>query len=137
MGVTNGIFVEILRCSDFSWVYKVVIQSIPACFVFGIAEPLTSTTSEKYVFKNIHNVIDKALVPRENILLPSLHIKLGLLKQFVKGLDSNSAAVRHKKKKFHHLSDAKVKGGIFTGLQIHVMFAPGDVEQTMTVERNT
>jgi len=38
---------------------------------------------------------------------------------------------------FPHLSDAKEKGGIFTGPQIHVMLASWDPEQTMTVvERN-
>jgi hypothetical protein len=43
----------------------------------------------------MYNVIHEALVPRETILLPPYHIKLGLLKQFVKALDSNSAAVHH------------------------------------------
>ena len=32
----------------------------------------------------MYNVIHKALVTRQNILLPPLHIKLGLLKQIVK-----------------------------------------------------
>jgi hypothetical protein len=52
-------------------------------------------------------------------------------------LDPNSAAVRNIREIFPHLSDAKVKGGIFTGPQIHVMLASLDLEQTMTVvERN-
>ena len=85
----------------------------------------------------MHNVIHEALVPREKILLPPLHIKLGLLKQFVKALDPNSAALHHIRKMFPRLSDAKVKGGIFTGPQIRVMLASLDLEQTMTVvERN-
>jgi hypothetical protein len=41
------------------------------------------------------NVIHNALDPREKILLPPLHIKLGLLKQFVKALGPNSAALHH------------------------------------------
>jgi hypothetical protein len=49
--VTNGIFVEILRCLDFSRICKVFIQSVPASFVFGVAEPLTSTTTKKYGLK--------------------------------------------------------------------------------------
>jgi hypothetical protein len=85
----------------------------------------------------VHNVIHEALVPRENILLPPLHIKLGLLKQFVKVLDPNSAALHHIRKMFPRLSDAKVKGDIFTGPQIRVMLASRDLEQIMTVvERN-
>jgi hypothetical protein len=69
----------------------------------------------------MHNVIHEALVPREKILLPPLHIKPGILKQFVKALDPNSAAVHHIRKMFPHLSDAKVKGGVFTGPQICVL----------------
>jgi hypothetical protein len=71
MELTNGIFV-ILRCSYFSSVCKVVIQSIPASFVFEIAQPLTSTTSNKYGLKgdSVHNVIHEALVPRKKILQP-------------------------------------------------------------------
>jgi hypothetical protein len=85
----------------------------------------------------MHNVIHEASVPKENILLPPLHIKLGLLKQFVKALNPNSAALRHIRKMFPHLSDAKVKAVLFTGPQIRVMFASRDVEQTVTVvERN-
>ena len=34
----------------------------------------------------IHNVIGQPLVLREKILLPTLHIKLGLAKQFIKAL---------------------------------------------------
>jgi hypothetical protein len=37
--------------------------------------------------KNVSNV---SLVDREKILLPPLHIKLGIMKQFVKALDRNS-----------------------------------------------
>ena len=49
----------------------------------------------------------------------------------------NSAARRHIRKMFPHLSDAKVKGVIFTGPQIRVMFVSRDLEQTVTVvERN-
>jgi hypothetical protein len=46
MEINNGIFMDILGCSDFSWICKVVIQSIAAAIVFGIAEPLTSTLSK-------------------------------------------------------------------------------------------
>ena len=46
-----------------------------------------------------HNIIHKALVPRDNNLLPPLHIKLGLVKQFVKALEPNSVAYLHTKYK--------------------------------------
>jgi hypothetical protein len=50
----------------------------------------------------MHNIFQEALVPRENILLPSLHVELGLLKQFVKALVLNSAALHHTRKMFPH-----------------------------------
>ena len=35
------------------------------------------------------NVINEALFSRDKIILPPLHIKLGLMKQFVKALDKD------------------------------------------------
>ena len=37
-----------------------------------------------------NNVINEPSVDRDKILLPRLHIKLGLMKQFVKALDKNA-----------------------------------------------
>ena len=86
---------------------------------------------------SMHSVIQEALVPRQKILLPPLHIKLGLLKQFIKALDPNSATLHYIRKMFSHLPDTKVKGVMFTGPQIRVMLASADLEQTMSVvERN-
>jgi len=49
--LSTGYLWRLLRCSDFSWVCNVVIQSIPASFFFGIAQSLTSTTCRKYGLK--------------------------------------------------------------------------------------
>ena len=35
------------------------------------------------------NIINEPLVNRDRIILPPLHIKLGLMKQFVKALDKD------------------------------------------------
>lgn len=51
-----------------------------------------------HLIPGLHNIIHKVLVPRKKVLLPPLHIKLGLLKQFVKALDHNSAALHHIRK---------------------------------------
>jgi hypothetical protein len=84
------------------------------------------------------NVIHEALLPRQNTFLPPLRVKLKLLKQFVKALNSNSATLHPIRKTFPHLPTAKVKGGIFTGPQIRVMLASRHHEQTMTVvEKNS
>ena len=55
---------------------------------------------------------------QQKILMPPLHIKLGLIKQFVKALDHNSAAFRHLQSVFPKLSEAKVKAGVFVGPQV-------------------
>jgi hypothetical protein len=61
------------------------------------------------------NVIYKPLVDRRNIILPPLHIKLGLMKNFVKAMDRNGDGFQYLKLKFPTLSDSKIKEGIFVG----------------------
>jgi hypothetical protein len=78
-----------------------------------------------------HNVINQPLIPVEKILLPPLHIKLGLVKQFVKALDPAGAAFQHIQQMFPKLSAAKVAGGIFVGPQIKSMLACKELENKM------
>ena len=54
----------------------------------------------------------------EKVILPALHIKLGLMKNFVKALDKNGEAFHYLKALFPEISDAKLKEGIFVGPQI-------------------
>ena len=65
-----------------------------------------------------HNVLYSSLTERSKILLPSMHIKLGLAKQFDKALKPTSRAFRHSRQMFPSISEAKVKGGIFVVPQI-------------------
>ncbi|GBM26149.1 hypothetical protein AVEN_233445-1 [Araneus ventricosus] len=60
------------------------------------------------------NVINTNLVPPEKILLPTLHIKLGLMKQFMKSLPKDGECFRYLCSKFPELSEAKVKEVVFT-----------------------
>lgn len=64
------------------------------------------------------NILHEGLVDRNNIYLPPLHIKLGLIKNFVKGMDRGGRAFQYIKNKFPKISDAKIKEGIFVGPQI-------------------
>jgi hypothetical protein len=48
-------------------------------------------------------------VDPEKIILTPLHIKLGLMKQFVKALDGNGNCFNYLNNKFPALSQAKVK----------------------------
>ena len=65
-----------------------------------------------------HNVVALPLVPQNKIILPPMHIKLGLFKQFVKGLRKDSPAFEFLHECFLELSDAKIKEGVFVGSQI-------------------
>lgn len=57
------------------------------------------------------NIAHPALVPMDNILLPPLHIKLGIVKNFVKCLNKNSQSYAIVRSIFPRLSEAKVKEG--------------------------
>ena len=57
------------------------------------------------------NVANRELVKRENIIFPPLHIKLGLMKQFVKKLPRDGSAFQFLQQRFPKLSDAKIKEG--------------------------
>jgi hypothetical protein len=65
-----------------------------------------------------HNVLCHALVNPRKILLPPLHIKLGLMKNFVKALDKKGRSFSFIKDKFSRISEAKLEAGIFDGPQI-------------------
>ena len=58
------------------------------------------------------------LVVQEKILLPPLHITLGLTKQFVKALDKKSEAFKYLVNAFPKMYEANIKDGIFGGPQI-------------------
>jgi hypothetical protein len=47
-----------------------------------------------------------------------LHIKLVLIKYFVKAVDQNSAGFMYLKNTFPRISDTKIKEGLFVGPQI-------------------
>ena len=67
------------------------------------------------------NIVEEPLVDREKILLPPLHIKVGLIKQYVKALDKDGGCFQHICNKFPGLSYQKAKAGIFDGPQIRTL----------------
>jgi len=64
------------------------------------------------------NVISPPLVLPEKIYLPPLHIKLNLMKNFVKGMDKNGHGFEYVRNRFPNVSDTKIKEGIFIGPKI-------------------
>ena len=113
-------------------------------FLLGIAELMTRHYSRKQwplreeLTPGAHNVILQALVLREKIPhSTTLHIKLGLAKQLVKALKSDSEAFKHVQAMFPKLSQAKVKGGIFTGPQIRqIAWLQGIRSKVTALERD-
>jgi hypothetical protein len=79
--------------------------------------------------KNISNV---SLVDGEKILLPPLHIKLGMMKEFVKALDRNSPCFQYLRTEFSSLSHAKSREGMFDGPQIRKLMMDDSFTDTMT-----
>ncbi|XP_076053032.1 uncharacterized protein LOC143032339 [Oratosquilla oratoria] len=65
-----------------------------------------------------HNVQARSLVEPNKVLLPSLHIKLGLMKNFVKAMDKDGMGFTFLQLKFPRISLEKLKAGIFDGPQI-------------------
>ncbi|XP_076659865.1 uncharacterized protein LOC143363151 [Halictus rubicundus] len=70
------------------------------------------------VSESTKNIKHEYLVESENVILPPLHIKLGIMKNFVKAMDKTGPAFEYLKTKFPTISDAKIKEGIFIGPQI-------------------
>ena len=68
------------------------------------------------------NVINEPLVDQKNIILPLLHIKLGIMKLFIKALDRDGDCFQYIIcLTFPRVSDVKKKAGIFDGPQIRTL----------------
>ena len=76
---------------------------------------------------------ENPLVDMNKVLLPPLHIKLGLMKNFVKALHKNGAAFQHLSL-FPGLSAAKLKEGIFVGPQIREVLRDTDFEELLNLK---
>ncbi|GFY26702.1 uncharacterized protein TNCV_2880301 [Trichonephila clavipes] len=72
----------------------------------------------KALIPGVKNVERQSLVDPKKILFPPLHIKLGLMKQFVKALDKEGECFKYLCEQFPGLSDDNLKEGIFVGPDI-------------------
>jgi len=61
------------------------------------------------------NVVNPPLILPVKIYLPPLHTKIGLMKNFVQGMDKTGRGFEYVRNKFPNVSDAKIKEGIFIG----------------------
>ena len=77
------------------------------------------------------NIVSLPLIDPSKILLPPLHIKLGLMKQFVTALSRDSKCFQYLADKFPSITSEKIKAGIFTGPQIRKLMADKTFEESM------
>jgi len=63
------------------------------------------------------NVVSPSLVLPEKMYLTPLHIKLGLMKSFVRGMDKTGRGFQYVRNKFPNVSDSKIKESISIGPQ--------------------
>ena len=83
------------------------------------------------------NVKPDSLVNPRNILLPPLHKKLGLMKNFVKALDKDGQSFRFLHTKFLYVSDAKLRAGVFGGPQIRELMKDSSFDEILTGNEKT
>jgi hypothetical protein len=79
-----------------------------------------------------HNVQHLPIVDLTKVLLPPLHIKLGLMKNFVKALAVEGAGLQYLRDKFPSISEAKLRAGIFIGPKIRAILSDSDFEMSLT-----
>ena len=81
-----------------------------------------------------HSLKENPLMDMNMLLLPPLHIKLGLMKNFGKALHKNGAAFQHLSTVFPGLCAAKLKEGIFVGPQIREVLKDTDFEELLNLK---
>lgn len=75
----------------------------------------------KTLIPGAKNVSNEPLVDPNDIVIPPFHVKLGLMKNYVKAMDQRGNGFLHLKEKFTYISNAKLKEGIFVGPEIRKM----------------
>ena len=78
------------------------------------------------------NVKSSSLVDPKNVLLPPLHIKLRLMKIFVKALNKDNLFFKFLQSKFPAVSDAKHGAGVFNGPQLRKLIRDTTFDEVLT-----
>ncbi|UYV74694.1 hypothetical protein LAZ67_12000587 [Cordylochernes scorpioides] len=96
--------------------------------IYNLYTTMNGRYHQIFGYKNIANL---PLIDSENIYLPPLHIKLGLMKNFVKAMDRNASGFAYLKQKISSISEAKIKEGIFVGPQIRELQQDGNFQNSL------
>jgi len=98
-------------------------------YTTSVWEPRPDYNTGKY------NIVNEPLVDPSMILLPPLHIKLGLIKNLVKAMaKNNSKGFQFLQTKFPKITEAKIKEGVFNGPQIRELFVDKDFVETLQIK---
>ncbi|GBN65261.1 hypothetical protein AVEN_18401-1 [Araneus ventricosus] len=121
-----------------SWIASKLYQ-----VVFALCASETVGTEKKHYIKKVwpkrqflipgvKNEENEPLFALEKIFLPPLHIKLGLMKNFVKAMDCGGSGFQCLRLKFLKVSEAKIKEGIFFGPQFRQLMKDPVFESKLT-----
>jgi hypothetical protein len=78
------------------------------------------------------NLVNTPIINPEKVYLPPLHTKLGLIKNFVRAMDQNSARFMHLKRMFPRISEPKFKEGVLVGPQITALIREVKLEDQLS-----
>ena len=79
-----------------------------------------------------HSVQSHPLVEPNKILLPPLHIKLGVMRNFMKAMDREGSGFTFLQKKFLRISVEKVRVGIFDAPQIRELMKDAMFDEVLS-----
>ncbi|UYV70332.1 hypothetical protein LAZ67_7002551 [Cordylochernes scorpioides] len=114
--------------TDPEWKDKIITGD--ETWVYGY-DPETKRQSAEWRGQGYKNIANLPLIDSENIYLPPLYIKLGLMKNFVKAMDRNASGFAYLKQKFSSISEAKIKESIFVGPQIRELQQDGNFQNSL------
>ena len=83
------------------------------------------------------NIVNDPIVSREKIISSLLHIKLGLMKQFAKALNTDGECFQHIFSVLPGLSFEKIKAGVFNGPQIRALVRDQEFARKMNDKERT
>ncbi|GBN00648.1 hypothetical protein AVEN_154414-1 [Araneus ventricosus] len=86
----------------------------------------------QFLIPGAKNEEKEPIVASEKKFLPPLHIKLGLMKNFVKAMDCGGNGFQYLRLKFPKVSETKIKEGIFVGPQFRQLMKDPVFESKLT-----
>jgi hypothetical protein len=102
----------------------------------GEALPWIEMTVPRRNYSRSEECSTSSFSRQDNKYLPQLHIKLGLIKIFVKATNKECEGFDHLKQKYPRIIEAKIKEDIFVGPQVKQLFQdPHFKNKLNTVDR--